>query len=206
MSAVNEAIAREYFETQGYLVSQPCKYTPARHKKADEELDLLIVHPQIREHQVPDRLVWTSSDLQTVARAVVGVRGWHTDRFYAATFEQTPEMLRFAERAARRAAEVRLGAEPVAAILCLPELPASGELKEKTLRALKERGIDGVLSFRTMLQELVAKVDVTRNYDKSDMLQMLRILKIYGLVRDPQMELFTRRTRKQKETTAPAGE
>jgi len=203
MSAVNEAIAREYFEVLGYLVSQPCKYTPARHKKADEELDLLIIHPQVREHQVPDRLVWTSADLRTVARAVVGVRGWHTDRFYAATFEQTPEMLRFAERAARRAAAERLGAEPVAAILCLPELPASGELKEKTLRALKERGIDGVLSFRTMLQELVAKVDINRNYDKSDMLQMLRILKTYGLVRDPQMELFGRRARKSKDVPAP---
>lgn len=206
MSAVNEAIAREYFETLGYLVSQPCKYTPARNKKADEELDLLIIHPQIREHQVPDRLVWSSADLQGVARAVVGVRGWHTDRFYAATFEQTPEMLRFAERAARRAAAVRLGAEPVAAVLCLPELPASGELKEKTLLALKERGIDGVLSFRTMLQELVAKVDVNRNYDKSDMLQMLRILKVYGLVRDPQLELFSRRARKQKDAPAPVGE
>ena len=206
MSAVNEAIAREYFETLGYLVSQPCKYTPARHKKADEELDLLIIHPQIREHRVPEGLVWTSADLQTVARAVVGVRGWHTDRFYAATFEQTPEMLRFAERAARRAAALRLGAEPVAAVLCLPELPASGELKEKTLLALKERGIDGVLSFRTMLQELVAKVDVNRNYDKSDMLQMLRILKVYGLVRDPQLELFSRRARRQKDAPVPTGE
>lgn len=204
MSAVNEWIAREYFEALGYLVSQPCKYTPARHKKAEEELDLLIVHPQVRDHRVPDRIVWTSADLQTVSRAVVGVRGWHTDRFYAATFEQTPEILRFAERAARRAAAERLGAEPVAAILCLPELPASGELKEKTLSALKARGIDGVLSFRTMLQELVAQVDINRNYDKSDLLQVLRILKTYGLMRDPQLELFGRRSR--RKASVPEGE
>lgn len=205
MSAVNEWIVREYFELLGYLVSQPCKYTPARHKRADEELDLLIVHPQVREHRLPDHLVWSSADLQTVGRAVVGVRGWHTDRFYAATFEQTPEILRFAERAARRAAEARLGSEPVAAVLCLPELPASGELKEKTLRALKERGIDGVLSFRTMLQELLVKVDVNRNYDKSDLLQILRILKNYGLLRDPQMELFSRRARQRRAAPAADG-
>ncbi len=204
MSAVNEWIAREYFEALGYMVSQPCKYTPARHKKADEELDLLIVHPQVKEHRLPEHIVWSSDDLKHVAQAVVGVRGWHTDRFYAATFEQTPEMLRFADKAARRAAAARLGAEQVAAILCLPELPASGELKEKTLRALKERGIDGVLSFRTMLHELVAKVDANRNYDKSDLLQIVRILKNYGLLRDPQMELFGRRAPKKKGTPAPA--
>jgi hypothetical protein len=201
MSAVNESIVREYFETLGYLVSQPCKYTPARHKKADEELDLLIVHPQVKEQRLPAHMVWSATDLQGVARAVVGVRGWHTDRFYAATFEQTPEMLRFAERAARRAAEARLGSEQVAAVLCLPELPASGELKEKTLRALKERGIDGVFSFRTMLHELVSQVDAHRNYDKSDLLQILRILKNYGLMRDPQLELFGRRSRKAKDST-----
>lgn len=206
MSAVNEWIAREYFESLGYLVSQPCKYTPARHKRAEEELDLLIVHPRVLQHRVPDLIVWTSAELQTVARAVVGVRGWHTDRFYAATFEQTPEILRFAEKSARRAAVDRLGAEPVAAILCVPELAASGELKEKTLRALKERGIDGVLSFRTMLRELVSQVDVNRNYDKSDLLQVLRILKTYGLMRDPQLELFGRRARKKSDSPAGATE
>ena len=57
-----------------------------------------------------------------------------------------------------------------------------------------------------MLQELVAKVDVNRNYDKSDMLQMLRILKVYGLVRDPQLELFSRRARRQKDAPVPTGE
>jgi hypothetical protein len=196
MSAVNESIAREYFEQLGFLVSQPCKYgASGRVKRVEEEIDLLIVHPRIREHRLPGQIVWTAADLKTVARAVVGVRGWHTERFSVATFAQTPEILRFAERAARSAAAERLGSESVAAILCLPELPASGELREKTLAALKDHGIDGVLSFRTMLVELLGLVKTNRNYEKSDLLQTLRILKNYGLIKDPQMELFTKRRR-----------
>ncbi len=199
MSAVNDFIAREFFESLGYFVSQPCKHTaPGRHKKAEEELDLLVLHPLVADHCVPEHLVWTAADLRTVKRAVVGIRGWHAERFSLTKFAQTPEVLRFAERAARTAAAARMGSAMPAAILCVPELPASGELKEKTLRALKERGVDGVLSFRTMLTELMARVRTNCNYEKSDLLQALRILKRYGLLREPQMELFAPRARRRK--------
>ena len=199
MSAVSEAIAREYFEQLGFLVSQPCKHvTQGRIKTTEEELDLIVMNPRDGEHRVPEHMVWAQGDLATVTRAVVAVRGGHTERFSAATFEQTPEILRFAESAARRSAAVRLGGESVAAILCLPDLPASGELRDKTVAALRERGVDGVLSFRTMLSELLTLVKVNRNYERSDLLQTLRILKNYGMMRDPQMELFSRRARKMK--------
>lgn len=203
MSAVNEWIVREYFEQLGYLTSQPCKYlSSARHKRVEEELDLLIQRPQTATHCAPPHMIWTTEDLSGIARAVVGVRGWHTDRISASTLEHTPGILRFAGQAARKAAAERLGSDQVAAILCMPELPASGELKEKTLRALRDRGIDGVLSFRTMLSELVRMVRVNLNYDKSDLLQVLRILKNYGLIRDPQMDLFARRNTGGKKSAA----
>lgn len=199
MSAVNEWIAREYFEHLGYLVSQPCKYVPTgRNKRIEEDLDLLVTHPQVLEHKLPEGMIWTSGDLETVGRAVVGVKGGHTERFYSASFEQTPEILRYAERSARLAAAARLGGEPIAVILCIPELPVSDDLRDKALAGLRERGVDGVISFRTMLLELVSAVSINRNYEKSDLLQILRILKAYGLVKDPQLEFFEKRGRKQK--------
>jgi len=204
MSAVNETIAREYFEHLGYLVTQPCKYvSTGRNKRVEEDLDLLVMHPQVAEHRLPAGMVWTSPDLEAVARAVVGVRGGHSERFYAGEFEKAPDILRYAERSARLAAAARLGGEPLAVILCIPELPASEELREKTLKGLRERGVDGVITFHTMLVELVSAIRVNRNYEKSDLLQILRILKAYGLVKDPQLEFFEKRTRKgrSKEST-----
>jgi hypothetical protein len=199
VSAVNEGVVREYFEQLGYLVSQPRKYVPSgRQKTADEELDLIIFNPQVKEHKVPEHLVWTTGDLKTVSRAVVGVRGWHTERFYVSRFEQTPDILRFVEEAPIKFAERLLGVSPIAKILCIPNLPAGGGLKEKTCEVLKLKGLDGVISFRTMLVELAARVDVNMNYEKSDLLQSIRLLKNYDLIKDSQMEMFVKKHRRSR--------
>ncbi|MFC1498727.1 hypothetical protein ACFLS1_09715 [Verrucomicrobiota bacterium] len=196
MSAVNEWVVREYFESLGYLVSQPRKYNvPGRQKTAHEEVDLVVFNPKVREHKAPENIIWTRSDLNTVARAVVGVRGWHTERFYASTFEQTPDILRFAETESLKYAAELLGSDSMAKVLCLPRLPASGELKQKTIEALKNQGIDGVISFRTMLLELIGQVDTKKNYEKSDLLQIIRILKNYDLLQNPQMDMFEKQRR-----------
>ncbi len=199
MSAVNEWIVREYFESLGFLVGQPRKYVvPGRQKRAEEEIDLLVYNPTVTEHRLPQKIVWTSADFASVKRAVIGVRGWHTERFYASTFEQTPDILRFVEEESLRVAAGLLGSESMAKVLCLPRLPASGELKDKTIEVIKTTGIDGVVSFHTLLSELIDRVETHRNYEKSDVLQMIRLLKNYGFLKDSQLELFERKPRSQK--------
>ncbi len=196
MSAVNEWIVREYFESLGYLTGQPRKYSvPGRSKTADEEVDLVAYNPVIKEHRVPEAMIWGTAQLATVKRVLIGVRGWHTERFYASTFEQAPDILRFAEEESLRFAASRLGAGEIAKVLCLPRFPASGELKDMTIAALREKGIDGVLSYRTLLAELIERVDINRNYEKSDLLQVIRLLKNYDFVKESQLELFGRRSR-----------
>ena len=196
MSGVNETIAREYFEQLGFLVQQPRKYmVAARPKRADEEVDLLILNPQVGEQRLPDHLIWSSADLSGVARGIVRVLGWHTDRFSPAVLETSPEIYRFAAEESVRRESGQLGPGPVAKILCLPGLSHSDELKQRTLVLLKEKGIDGLLSFPVMLRELVGRVEVSKSYEKSDLLQILRILKSYDLLKGPQMELFRGRKR-----------
>jgi hypothetical protein len=63
---------------------------------------------------------------------------------------------------------------------------------------LRSKGIDAVLLFRTMLYDLVIQTEVNRNYQKSDLLQTIRILKNYDFLKDPQMELFKASRRKVK--------
>ncbi len=201
MSSVSEWIVREYFEMQGYLVSQPCKYTSSgRRKRLDEEVDLVIVNPCIPELKLPDNMIWTTADLKGVPRAVVGVYGWHTERFYPKMLDHIPEMLRFASEESVRLVSRRLGGAPLAKILCFPQLPASEKLRTDTLKLLKQKGVDGILLFRTLLQELVTRVDINKNYGKSDLLQMLRIMKNYDLIKTPQMELFGGRRRRRTKT------
>lgn len=191
MSAVSEWIVREYFETQGFLVRQPWKYqVSARPKQVAEEVDLLVVNPSAAEHRIPESPVWGAAEIRHVARAIVSVRGWHTERFSPARLAKSPDIVRFTESGALKTAVHDLGPGPVARILCVSDLPASRSMSHRTLELLREKGIDGVLLFRTMLLELLAHVDTQKNYEKSDLLQMLRILKKHDLLKDAQLDLF----------------
>jgi hypothetical protein len=59
---------------------------------------------------------------------------------------------------------------------------------------LKERGVDAIISFRSMLLDLIEKTEINRNYGKSDTLQVIRILKNYDLLKDAQLDLLSDRT------------
>lgn len=193
---MNEQIVREYFEALGFFVIQPIKYqVAARRKTAYEELDLLVSRPGKEAEELPGPGLWRSAELRAVDRAVVSVRGWHTDRFSPAVLEKSPELLRFTDEDVMKKAESFLGSGTVARILCLSDLPASKTLQKQVLDTLLERGVTGVVLFRDLLLELAAEIDVKNNYEKSDVLQLLRILKNYDLLKDPQMDLFERRRR-----------
>ncbi|HKL20919.1 MAG TPA: hypothetical protein VJ904_03890 [Tichowtungia sp.] len=192
MASVNEWIVREYFETLGFFVIQPNKHqVAARHKLDAEEIDLLITRPgEAGVFNTPKQVVWDASSLAKVQRAVISIRGWHTDRFSPAVLKKNPELFRFTELPVIKEARKILGPGSVARILCVSDLTASDELHDETLMMMRENGVDGVLSFRTMLQELINHLDTAKNYEKSDMLQILRILKTYDLLKESQMELF----------------
>jgi len=196
---MNEQIVREYFEMLGFFVIQPNKYqVAARKKTADEEIDMLICRPEGDAGTLPDHGLWGAGELHEVDKALVSVRGWHTDRFSPAVLDKSPELFRFADDDVLKKAGVFLGEGPLAKIMCISGLPASKTLQQQVLDSLSDRGVNGVVTFRNMLQELAADIDVKHNYEKSDVLQMLRILKNYDLLREPQMELFTRRRRGSK--------
>lgn len=73
----------------------------------------------------------------------------------------------------------------------LPGLPTQEPYRSQSVALLQERGVDGIISFRSMLLDLIDKVEVNRNYRKSDTLQVIRILKNYELLRDGQLDLLT---------------
>ena len=81
-------------------------------------------------------------------------------------------------------------------ILVLSELPQSEALRERSVAVLREKGVDAVIPFRTILTELIAAVEVKRNYSKSDPLQLIRILKNYDLFKEAQLELFKAKRRR----------
>ena len=204
MSSVNEWIVREYLEALGFLVRQPRKYqVVARSKGLHEEVDLLAVNPAVKaDAALPKAKLWGANELAQVACAVVAVRGWHSEKFTAAMLASSPEIYRFTEPEAIRAAEAELGLGRPARILCMADLPADPDQRAEALGFLKSRGIDGVILFRPMLLELAERIDVKKTYEKSDLLQILRILKNYDLLKSGQMDLFAQARRRKPLATA----
>jgi hypothetical protein len=200
MASVNEQIVREYFETLGFFVIQPNKHqVAARHKLDAEEIDLLIARPgQAGVVNSPAQIIWGAPELEKVQRAIVSIRGWHTDRFSPAVLKKNPDIFRFAELSVTKEARKTLGAGSITKILCLSDLTSAAAPQEETLALLRQGGIDGVLSFRTMLLELMESVDISKNYEKSDLLQTLRILKTYDLLKDAQLDLFAAKKTKRQ--------
>jgi hypothetical protein len=196
MSAVSETIVREYFELHEFLVRQHRKYI-VQTRREDDDIDFFVLnpHPQPRAGEQP--FVLASADLESIDRAIVVVKGWHTETFSSARLASTPEIFRFVEPKVFQQAARVFGKDRVPLkILVVPALPQNDPAREQSIALLRSKGIDAVIPFRTMLADLLGAVEVNRNYQKSDLLQIIRILKNYDLLKDPQLELFKTKRKK----------
>jgi len=73
-------------------------------------------------------------------------------------------------------------------ILVVSELPTASEARVKAETVVRSHGVDHVLEFPTILRGILARIQTNYNYTESDVLQLLRIVKRYGLVKDTQLE------------------
>ena len=190
MAAVSENIVREFFEMHCFFVRQQRKYV-APTRRDDEEIDFFVINPKFKPGDAPPPFVLSSADLSSVARALVVVKGWHTEIFSPAVLANAPQMFRFVEPSVfQHAALTFEGEGPLTKILVVPALPTGREAREQSIDLLRAKGVDAVIPFQTMLADLIAHTETNRNYQKSDLLQMIRILKNYDFFKEAQLELF----------------
>ena len=214
MSAIDEGIVREFFEQNGFFVRQVRKYqVQARRKTGDEEIDLLVHNPAWQKgSRKPDFFLF-STELQFVHQAVVSVKPWHTEVFTPVMLKGSPEIFGFLEQNVLKQAARLFPSEgegigsDVTKILVLPALPTAEPFRSQSVELLKERGVDGIISFRAMLLDIIEKIESNRNYGKSDTLQVIRVLKNYDLLKDAQLDLLSDRmqsARRAKASTSAA--
>jgi hypothetical protein len=197
MSSVSETIVREYFELHEFLVRQHRKFVAQSRRDEDDDIDFFVLNPKPQPSVGERPFVLESADLVAIERAIVVVKGWHTETFSSARLASTPEIFRFVEPKVFEQAARAFGKEGAPLkILVVPALPHVAEARDESIALLRAKGIDAVIPFRTMLADLVAQTEVNRNYQKSDLLQVIRILKNYDFFKEPQLELFKSRRKK----------
>jgi len=203
MAGFDENIVREYFELNGFFVRQLRKYlVQSRKKRADEEIDLVVYNPNAPIDGVPAGFQLFSADMAKIRRAIVVVKAWHTSRFTPAMLKSSSRVFDFLKKEVLNKAETYfsfdegevdsevVGSGRFTKILVLPSLPTSDPQRTESIELLREQGVDGIITFSTILENLLRNVEVNHSYQKSDLLQMMRILKIYDMVKEPQMNLF----------------
>ncbi|MEM0965410.1 MAG: hypothetical protein AAGJ81_04550 [Verrucomicrobiota bacterium] len=200
MAAFDENIVREYFELNGFLVRQLRKYkVQSRKKRADEEIDLLVYNPAPEEVSASRGFQLFSGDVRSIHRALVVVKGWHTSSFTPRMLKQSNKIFDFLKKDVLDAVEKYFSeddeliekVDAVTKVLVLPGLPATEPHRQESIELLKENGIDFIVTFRTILENLLQGIEANNSYQKSESLHLLRLLKIYDMIRAPQMELFT---------------
>jgi hypothetical protein len=207
MAAVSETIVREYFELNGFLVRQLRKYV-APGSREDDDVDFLALNPHPQQLDGERPFLLRSTDLQFIERAIVILKAWHTDVFSPALLTNTPDFFRFLEKKAVRQAVTGFDKNgALLKILVLPALPQEAQARDQSIAILRSKGLDAAISFRTMLADLVTHIEPNRNYQKSDLLQLIRILKNYDFLKEPQLDLFRTKGKKRrkppKETATP---
>lgn len=203
MAAVSESIVREYFELNGFLVRQFRKHV-APAVRDEDDFDFLVLNPQTESRASELPFLLNTRDLKSVERAMVILKAWHTDIFTPALLTHTPDFFRFLEKKSFQIAAAGLEKTGnLKKILVVPDLPKQAQAREESIAILRSKGLDAAISFPTMLSFLVNEVEPNRNYQKSDLLQLIRILKNYDLFKEPQMDLF--RPRRKKKASSKGG-
>ena len=203
MAGFDENLVREYFELNGFLVRQLRKFqSPPRKKRFEEDVDLIIQNPTATADGIPAGFQLFSADVARIHRAIVMVKAWHSSRFTPAMLKSSSRAFDFLKKDVLTKGEsffhyeeeefdpASLESGAFTKILVLPGLPTSDPQRSESIELLKKSGVDGIITFSTILENLFRNVEVNHSYQKSDLLQLMRILKIYDMVKEPQMNLF----------------
>lgn len=194
MAGFDDSLVREYFELNGFFTRTPPKSGgTARPRRADEAGLLHVLNPAPRAGAEPGFQLF-GSDLSGLAGAVVAVKGLPPKGL-------TPAMLRRgdfldfirkeAAVAAKEAfADATTTEPPTVRVLVLPGLPAQEPARSESIALLRAQGVDHVLTFRTILENLIPTAEAGGAAGRSDTLQLLRLLRAYDMVNAAQLELF----------------
>ncbi len=193
MSAADEIIVKAFFETLGFLTHQTSKYqVQSRKKRAEEEIDFFIFNPNAPEN-TEQGFVLDAAGLKQIKYAVVSVKAWHTSQFTPSLIANTKGIFSFLKKPTSKKAEEffpKANPQDIKKIMIIPAFANTAKLKQETIFLLKNAGVSGAITYPQMLQHLVDSVEINNNYSKSDLLQVLRILKNCGMIKSTQLELF----------------
>ncbi len=202
MSGFDENIVREYFELNGFFVRKISKFSSKPKGRSQGNLiDFEICNSRAPESLLSQEFQLFANDIPLLRNATVLVKGWNDSRFTPAILKSNAKTYDFLKRDFGGKSKVALFSVDreeddeqlnyvATNVLVLPHMPTADPYRVDSIEFLKGLGVERVITFTTILEYLLRSVDVNPSYQRSSVLQFIRVLKIYDMVQEPQMQLF----------------
>jgi septum formation inhibitor-activating ATPase MinD len=144
----------------------------------------LIVQNSKKIFKEIDEFIIEKEKINFINKAIIKPISWHTLKFTPSvikkfyeeiTFEKTDKILK------------DLIKDNYKKIIIIPGLPVTTNLKNESIKIMKEKGIDHIILFSSIISGLVEKIDERKLY-QSQTLEIIRILKFYKFLSDKKLE------------------
>ena len=202
MVDIEQEIMEAYFESNGFLVRQAGKPNDSEIKKKSLPLPTIaVLNPAVQSSDTNLSFRLFTGDLKGVRSALVSRLGWENSSFSNSILNSDAKLMKFFKQEVTQE-RISLGYNPgpelpeswMGSYLCLLVVPAlpRNEVKLKDLFVLfREMGVGGVLCLSSMLENLLRQSMPTLKYSNNGVFQMLKLLKVYQLAREPQLDMFS---------------
>ena len=176
MLEVSRELVKVFFESNGFLVQ--------------EDDYLYVVSRQPGDRPAKPEFVLQSDNVSLIGGAIVSVRAWHSSIFSPSRMSSDSHLFDLLKEENLERAGVFFEGRKFKKVLVLSRLPRDAGLRDKSIGMLRAEGLDHILEFSTVLSYLAREVDPQKHYAHSYILQLVRLLKAYGFLKEPQLELF----------------
>jgi hypothetical protein len=198
---IEHDLMEAYFESNGFLIRQAGRAeSVASRKKQESLLTLAIFNPAVLQNSTSLGLRLYTGDLSKIRAALVSLIGWGNSDFSNGMLNNDGLLVKFLKKEVRdnrvesgfspgpELAESGMGS--FLRLLIVPALPRNETKASEVFTMLQDIGVDGVLTLRSMIENLLRQSEPSKVYTGKPFFQVLKLLKAYELAKEPQLEMF----------------
>jgi len=147
----------------------------------------LIIKNSKKTFKRIDEFIIEKEKINFINAAIVKPISWHTLKFTPSVIKKfSEEIFEITSEKINKILK-NLIENNYKKIIVIPGLPATISLKNESIKIMKEKGIDHVILFQTIISGLIEKIDQRKLY-QSQILEIIRILKFYNFFSDKKFE------------------
>ena len=198
---VENDLVDAYFESNGFLVRQVVNTDSLSVRKRYVPLQTLeIFNPIVEKNANSLGFRLYTSDLRNIRSGIVSLLGWGNSEFANGMLNNDAMLVKYFKKELKdnriessftgNLTNSQNGMESFLRLLIVPSLPRSESKISEVFSMLQKIQVDGVLTLRSILENLLKQSDSVNSKLGKPFFQLINLLKAYELAKEPQLEMF----------------